>query len=81
MKKIEIEQKVMRIIADLISVDVEDVKIDSSFVGDLHFDSLDAVELIMSIEDEFNISITDEEAEKMMTVNAVVAHVEKTITE
>ena len=81
MEKIELEQKVMRVIADLISVDVEDVKIDSRFIGDLHFDSLDAVELIMSIENEFDISITDEEAEKMMTVNAVVAHVEKTITE
>lgn len=77
MDRIKLENKAMQIIADLVSISVKDVKLDSSFVNDLHFDSLDAVELIMEIEDEFNIDITDEEAERLMSVSILVDFLEK----
>ena len=63
-----IEDKVKRIIADKLSVDLEEVVPEASFVDDLGADSLDLVELIMSMEEEFDIEIPDEEAEKMITV-------------
>jgi acyl carrier protein len=77
MNRKELEQKAMQLIAELISIRVEDVKLDSSFINDLHFDSLDAVELIMTVEDEFNIDVTDEEAEKMTSVILLVEFLEK----
>ena len=79
MERVKIENKAMQIIADLVSISIKDVRIESSFVNDLHFDSLDAVELIMEIEDEFQISITDEEAEKLMTVGILVDFLETKI--
>ena len=76
MNRLELENKIVKLVADLVSVSVEDVKMDSSFVNDLSFDSLDGVELIMTVEDEFNIDITDREAENIMTVGSLVDHVE-----
>ena len=63
-----IEDKVKNIIAEKLSVDLADIVPEASFVDDLGADSLDLVELIMSMEEEFDIEISDEDAEKMLTV-------------
>ncbi len=76
-----VEEKVKSIIADQLSVDEAQVKPEASFINDLGADSLDTVELIMALEEEFGIEISDEEAEKIQTVQAAIdyikAHVEK----
>jgi acyl carrier protein len=75
------EEKVKSIIADQLSVDEAAVKPEASFINDLGADSLDTVELIMALEEEFGIEISDEEAEKIQTVQAAIdyikAHTEK----
>jgi acyl carrier protein len=63
-----IEDKVKKIIAEKLSVDLDEVVPEASFVDDLGADSLDLVELIMSMEEEFDIDIPDEQAEKLVTV-------------
>jgi acyl carrier protein len=77
-----VEEKVKSIIADQLSVDEAEVKPEASFINDLGADSLDTVELIMALEEEFGIEISDEEAEKIQTVQAAIdyikAHVDKT---
>ncbi len=67
-------EKVKRIIADKLSVDIEEVVPEASFVDDLGADSLDLVELIMTMEEEFDIDIPDEDAEKMVTVQDAIAY-------
>ena len=67
-----IEDKVKKIIAEKLSVELEEVVPQASFVDDLGADSLDLVELIMSMEEEFDIEISDEEAEKLVTVQDVL---------
>lgn len=64
--------KVKKIIADKLSVDMEEVVPEASFVDDLGADSLDLVELIMTMEEEFDIDIPDEDAEKMVTVQDAI---------
>ena len=66
------EDKVMKIIAEKLSVDLDEVVPEASFVDDLGADSLDLVELIMSMEEEFDIDISDEEAEKLVTVKDAI---------
>jgi acyl carrier protein len=63
-----IEDKVKKIIAEKLSVDMEEVVPEAFFVDDLGADSLDLVELIMSMEEEFDVEISDEDAEKIMKV-------------
>ncbi len=63
-----IEDKVKKIIEEKLSVDMEEVIPEASFVDDLGADSLDLVELIMSMEEEFDVEISDEDAEKITTV-------------
>ncbi len=63
-----IEDKVKKIIAEKLSVDMAEVVPEASFVDDLGADSLDLVELIMSMEEEFDVEISDEDAEKITTV-------------
>ncbi len=65
----------------MVQLDVDDsqVTLDSSFVDDLGADSLDVVELIMALEQEFNIEIPDEDAEKIITVNDAVQYVTNNI--
>ncbi len=63
-----IEQKVRNIIADQLGVGEEEIKITSSFIDDLGADSLDIVELVMAMEEEFEVEIPDEEAENIKTV-------------
>ena len=67
-----VEDKVKKIVAEKLSVDLEEVVPEASFVDDLGADSLDLVELIMSMEEEFDIDISDEEAEKLLTVKDAI---------
>lgn len=67
--------KVKEIIADKLSINESDITKESSFVEDLGADSLDIVELIMALEDELDMEIPDEEAEKFVTVGDVVAYI------
>lgn len=70
-----VEDKIRKIIAEKLSVDLEEVKPQASFVDDLGADSLDLVELIMSMEEEFEIDISDEDAEKLVTVQDAIEFV------
>ncbi len=72
----DIAEKVKKIIVDRLGVDEAEVNAESSFTNDLGADSLDTVELIMEFEKEFDISIPDEEAEKIQTVGDAVSYVE-----
>jgi acyl carrier protein len=71
-----IEQRVRKIVAEQLGVNEADIKNESSFVDDLGADSLDTVELIMSLEEEFGIEIPDEAAEKILTVGDAVSFIE-----
>ena len=70
-----IEERVKKIIVDQLGVDEADVKPSASFVEDLGADSLDTVELVMALEEEFETEIPDEEAEKISTVQAAIDYV------
>lgn len=70
-----IEQRVKKIVAEQLGVNEADIKIDSSFVNDLGADSLDTVELVMALEEEFECEIPDEEAEKITTVQQAVDYI------
>ena len=65
-------EKIQEIIADKLSIDAEEITLDSSFIDDLNADSLDIVELIMALEDELEMEIPDEEAETFVTVADIV---------
>lgn len=71
-----IEERVKKIIVEQLSVKEEDVKSEASFVEDLGADSLDTVELVMALEEEFDIEIPDEEAEKITTVQSAIDYVQ-----
>jgi acyl carrier protein len=73
--KTELEQTVEKVIVDQLGVRPEDVKVYSSFVDDLGADSLDAVELIMAMEEKFDIEIPDEDAEKITTVGSAIEYI------
>ena len=68
----DIEQRVKKIVAEHLGVAEDEIKLESSFVDDLGADSLDTVELVMALEDEFEIEIPDEQAEKITTVQQAV---------
>jgi acyl carrier protein len=72
----EIEAKVKSIIVEKLGVDESEVTTEASFTNDLGADSLDTVELIMEFEKEFNVSIPDEQAEKIGTVGQAVSYLE-----
>ena len=71
----DIEAKVIGIVADQLGVDKSEISRETSFVNDLNADSLDTVELVMEFEDEFDLSIPDEEAEKIQTVGQAIDHI------
>lgn len=73
-------EKIKSIIAEQLGVKVEEIKPESSFVEDLGADSLDTVELVMALEEEFGIEIPDEDAEKMTTVGEAVKYIESKAT-
>ena len=68
-------EKIQEIIADKLSMDAEEITLDSSFIDDLNADSLDIVELIMALEDELEMEIPDEDVENFKTVGDVVNYV------
>ncbi len=70
-----VEQRVKKIVAEQLGVNESEVKSESSFVDDLGADSLDTVELVMALEEEFDCEIPDEEAEKITTVKQAVDYV------
>ena len=70
-----IEQRVKKIVAEQLGVNEADIKIESSFVDDLGADSLDTVELVMALEEEFECEIPDEEAEKITTVQQAIDYI------
>ena len=74
-KMSNIEERVKKITVEQLGVSEAEVKIDSSFVDDLGADSLDTVELVMALEEEFDTEIPDEEAEKITTVQAAIDYV------
>jgi acyl carrier protein len=72
-----IHPKVKDIIVEQLGVDPDKVKSEASFIDDLGADSLDIVELVMAMEEEFDIEIPDEDAEKLKTVQDVASYLEK----
>ena len=70
-----IEEKVIAIVAEQMGVDKAEITRDTSFINDLNADSLDTVELVMEFEDEFEMSIPDEEAEKIQTVGQAIDYI------
>jgi acyl carrier protein len=75
----DILEKVKKIICEQLDVPEENITPTASFVDDLGADSLDQVELIMAMEEEFNVSIPDEDAEKIKTVNDAVDYITKAL--
>ena len=72
-----VEQKVKEIICEQLGMSEEEVTLDASFIEDLGADSLDLVELVMRFEEEFDIEIPDEDAEKIQSVRDAYAYVEQ----
>ncbi|MEW6170774.1 MAG: acyl carrier protein [Candidatus Omnitrophota bacterium] len=72
-----VADKVRSIIAEQLGVKLEEVKPEASFIDDLGADSLDTVELVMALEEEFSIEIPDEDAEKMATVQDAIKYIEQ----
>ncbi|MHB1529740.1 MAG: acyl carrier protein [Acidiferrobacteraceae bacterium] len=70
-----VEERVKKIVAEQLGVNEGEVQSDSSFVDDLGADSLDTVELVMALEEEFDCEISDEEAEKITTVKQAVDYI------
>ncbi|MDP1757433.1 MAG: acyl carrier protein [Pseudohongiella sp.] len=70
-----IEERVKKIVCEQLGVKEEDVKLSSSFVEDLGADSLDTVELVMALEEEFETEIPDEDAEKITTVQLAIDYI------
>jgi len=71
-----VEEKVKHIIVEQLGVDEDEVKPDASFVDDLGADSLDVVELVMALEEEFEMEISDEDAEKLSSVKQAIEYIE-----
>ncbi|MGB9668370.1 MAG: acyl carrier protein [Thermosulfidibacteraceae bacterium] len=77
----EIEAKIVKIIVEQLNVDESEVKPEASFVDDLGADSLDTVELVMAIEEAFDIEIPDTDAEKIRTVKDAIEYVKRKLEE
>lgn len=70
-----VEEKVIAIVSEQLNIPKEDIKLESSFVDDLKADSLDVVELVMEFEDEFGVTIPDEDYEKIRTVGDAIKYI------
>ena len=75
----EVFEKVKKIIVDLLQVSEDSVTTESNFIDDLGADSLDIVELVMALEEEFNIEIPDTDAEKVVSVGDVVDYIKENV--
>ena len=75
MSENEIYEKLKLIVKDQLGIDEEKITMDATFIDDLSADSLDIVELIMSIEEEFDMEISDSDAEKIVAVSDVVTYI------
>ena len=73
----EVAEKIIQIVAEKMDKPKEEITEDKSFVNDLGADSLDTVELMMDIEDEFDLSIPEEDAQKIMTIGDAVKYVQE----
>ena len=74
-------EKLQKIIAEVLNLSEEEIRPDSTFVDDLGADSLDVFQIIMGIEEEFDIEIPNEEAEKIVTVGDAVEQIKKAVSE
>ena len=72
-----IEPRVIEIVAEELSVEKDKIRRETTFIQDLGADSLDIVELVMALEEEFEINIPDDQAEKITTVGEAIDHIEK----
>ena len=72
----EIQKKVHAIVSEQMNVDAAELRAETSFVNDLNADSLDTVELVMELEDEFDMNIPDDEAEKLQTVGQAIEFIQ-----
>lgn len=77
----DIQSKVVKLIADQLSLSQDEITLESSFVEDLGADSLDTVELVLALEEEFDISIPDEEAEKITKVQQAIDKIHSALSE
>ena len=73
----EVAEKVKAIVAEQFGVKIEEVKEDAKFIDDLGADSLDTVELVMALEEEFGAEIPDEDAEKLTTVGEAIKYIDE----
>ena len=73
--EVEIQEKVSQIVSEQMGIDKSELTRETSFVDDLNADSLDTVELVMEFEDEFEMSIPDEEAEKIRTIGQAIDYI------
>jgi acyl carrier protein len=74
---VSVEERVIEIVSDQMGVSKDQITKDTSFINDLGADSLDTVELVMELEEEFDITIPDEKAEEIQTVGQAVAYIEE----
>ena len=72
-----LDDRIKKIIADQLDVSLDEVTQEASFIDDLGADSLDTVELIMALEEEFDIEIPDEDAEKIITVGDTISYIQE----
>jgi acyl carrier protein len=79
MEREELLKKIKSIVSDKLSISEEQITEEASFIDDLGADSLDTVELVMALEDEFNMDIPDEEAEKLNTVGKAMDYILTTL--
>jgi acyl carrier protein len=77
----KVEEKVIEIVSEQMGVDKSEITRETSFINDLNADSLDTVELVMEFEDAFDMSIPDEEAEKIQTVGAAIDYIVNIVKE
>ena len=70
-----VEERVIEIISDQLGLEKDEIQLEASFIDDLGADSLDIVEMIMTIEDEFDIEISDEDAEKIVSVQDAITYI------
>ena len=74
-----VEERVINIVAEQLGVEKDKINRESNFINDLGADSLDTVELVMELEEEFEINIPDDQADKIQTVGEAIDHIEKAV--